>query len=449
MKNLLIGVYVLYIFAGCENKVNKADTKILTDQNLICRNQQKLTDVIIYDVFSPPVTSRIYAYTSLASYEALRFIKSGYPSIAEKLHGFPVMPVPEKNKSYNYLLAATKAFFTVAEKVTFSKDTLINYETKVFDDFRSALDTNTFNNSIAFGELIGNKILERTKVDNYQETRGMAKFLGSNETGKWRPTPPDYLDAAEPNWSMIRTLAVDSASQISCPRPPEYDTSRSSEFFKNVNEVYTIGKSLTDSQKMIARYWDDNPFVTEHSGHLMFGNKKVTPVGHWMGIATLACQIKNADALETAKTYVLTSVAMYDVIITCWQEKFRSQVIRPITVINENIDHNWQPFLQTPPFPEHSSGHSGISSAAATILTKRFGENFAFKDTTEKKYIGMVRSFQSFEQAAQEASISRVYGGIHYRSGIDAGIVQGKSIGEYVYDKIDGKGDKANVGKSG
>ncbi len=168
---------------------------MLTDQNLIYSNVNQLTDVIIYDVFSPPVSSRIYAYTALAFYETIRFSKPGYNSITEKLNGFPKMPSPEKDKKYNYLLAATKAFFTVAEKVTFSKDTLINYETKVYDDFEALLDTGTYNRSIAFGELIGNKILERTKVDNYKETRGMAKFLGSNATGKWRPTPPDYLDA--------------------------------------------------------------------------------------------------------------------------------------------------------------------------------------------------------------------------------------------------------------
>ncbi len=438
MRFLFLCLLVLQLIYGC-NTTHTADQKVLTDQKIIYKNVNQLTDVIIYDVFSPPVSSRIYSYTALAFYEAVRFNKPGYYSITQRLHGFPQMPLPEKGKNYNYLLAATKAFFTVAEKITFSKDTLINYETNVYNNFHAVLDTGTYNRSMAFGESVGNRILERTKVDKYKETRGMAKFLGSNEAGKWRPTPPDYRDAAEPNWSMVMPLAVDSASQISCPRPPEYDTTKNSTFFKNVTEVYTINKTLTDSQKTIATYWDDNPFVTEHSGHLMFGNKKVTPVGHWIGITTLACQMKNIDAVEAAKTYALTTVAMYDVIITCWKEKFRSQVIRPITVINENIDRYWQPFLQTPPFPEHSSGHSGISAAAATILTKRFGDNFAFLDTTEKPYIGMVRNFKSFYQASQEASISRVYGGIHYRSGINAGAIQGRDIGEYVYNKLSAK----------
>jgi hypothetical protein len=168
----------------------------------------------------------------------------------------------------------------------------------------------------------------------------------------------------------------------------------------------------------------------------MYGNKKITPVGHWIGITGIACKMKNLDAVETAKTYTLTSTAIFDAIITCWREKFISNQIRPITVINELLDRNWQPFLQTPPFPEHTSGHSGISASAATVLTTKFGDNFAFEDTSDLAYIGMKRSFKSFNQAAQEASLSRVYGGIHYRSGVDAGALQGREIATYVLNKL-------------
>jgi hypothetical protein len=303
--------------------------------------------------------------------------------------------VPEKDKPYNYLLAATKAYFTVAEKITFSADTLNNYQEKVFDDFKSLLDPEIYSRSVAFGSSIGQKILERTTVDNYKQTRGMPKFLGSDEPGKWRPTPPDYLDAAEPYWSMILPLATDSSSEFKCPLPLPYSTDKKSGFYADLNEVYTIGANLTDSQRLIAKYWDDNPFVIEHSGHLMYGNKKITPVGHWIGITGIACKMKNTDAVETAQIYAATSVAMFDVIVTCWKEKFNSQQVRPITVVNELIDRNWQSYLQTPPFPEHSSGHSGISASAATVLTHKFGDNFAFEDTSDLAYIGMKRYFTS------------------------------------------------------
>jgi membrane-associated phospholipid phosphatase len=127
---------------------------------------------------------------------------------------------------------------------------------------------------------------------------------------------------------------------------------------------------------------------------------------------------------------------MHDVLISCWDQKYKYQHLRPITVINELIDRNWQPFLQTPPFPEHSSGHSGISASAATVLTRLFGDNIAFEDTSDLPFIGMKRRFQSFNQAAQEASMSRVYGGIHYRTGVDAGAIQGQRVGEVVVQRL-------------
>jgi hypothetical protein len=430
---LFLAIVGSLFFSACSKK---ADRKILTDQNILHKNMKQLTEVIIQDMFSPPVSGRIYCYTSLAAYEALKYDKKGYNSLTAQLHGFDPMPVPESNKKYNFLLAATKAFFTVAEKITFSKDSLIQYENNLYPSFESLLDKETFDRSMSFGDSVGKIVLKRAAHDNYKETRGMAKFLGSNDAGKWRPTPADYLDALEPNWGMIKPLAIDSAEEIQCPAPPAFSTDTTSEFFKYMKEVYTITSNLTDSQRTIAKYWDDNPFVIEHSGHLMFGNKKITPVGHWIGITGIACKKTNANAVKTAEAYALTSTAIFDVIDACWKIKYKYNHIRPVTVINELIDRGWQPFLQTPPFPEHSSGHSGISATAATVLTNIFGDNFAFEDTSDLEYIGMKRSFKSFMDAANEASISRVYGGIHYRTGINAGATQGREVGAYVTNKF-------------
>jgi hypothetical protein len=434
MRKILFAVCVLFVFGACHKK-EKSDPALLTSADLLHNNVDKLTEVIIHDIFSPPVSSRIYTYANLAAYEAVRFQKPGNPSYAAELNGFPAMPQPEAGKSYNYLLAATRAFFTVGEKVTFTTSILKSYEDSVYAQFAAQLDEATYNNSVQFGESIGKKILERAAKDQYKETRGMPKFTGSFTEGKWRPTPPDYMDASEPNWFQIQPLTLDSASQIQCPAPPVFSKDTASAFFKTAKEVYTITTNMTEEQQEIARYWDDNPFVVEHSGHLMYGSKKITPVGHWIGITALACKAKKADAVDAARAYVLTSTAIFDVIITCWKSKFVYEHIRPITVINEMIDPNWQPYLQTPPFPEHSSGHSGISAAAATVLTKLFG-SFPFDDTSEEQYIGMKRSFQSFTQAAQEASISRVYGGIHYTTGVDAGAIQGQRVAEHVLAKL-------------
>ncbi|GAC1586670.1 MAG: hypothetical protein NVS3B19_05280 [Ginsengibacter sp.] len=439
MKWTLLYLSFILVFTGCQEKFKTP--KLLDDPEVLRVNMKQLTEVVIQDMFSPPVSSRIYCYTSLAAYEAIKFDKPGSISITNSLNGFEPMPLPDKNKKYNYLLAATRAFFTVAEKITFSKDSLIKYENGLYPKFQAVMDESTYKNSIAFGEQVGSTILNRSKSDMYKETRAMPKFLGSNEPGQWRPTPTDYLDALEPNWSKIKPLALDSSAEIKCPAPPKYSMDKTSEFYKRMNEVYQMTTHLSDSQKVIARYWDDNPFVIEHSGHMMFGNKKITPVGHWIGITGIATKIRRSNEVETARAYALTSIAMFDVIISCWDTKYKYNHIRPITVINEFMDQSWQPFLQTPPFPEHSSGHSGISASAATVLTKLYGDNFAFRDTSDLEYIGMQRDFNSFLQAANEASISRVYGGIHYRTGVDAGAYQGRQVGEFVLRKFFGNMD--------
>ncbi len=407
------------------------------DAQLQHNNQHQLTEVIIYDGFTPPVASRIYVYSSLAAYEAVRYLDPKSVSIAEKLNGFGKMPVPEKGMVYDYSLASLKAFFTVVRNVkVFSVDSLKAYEEKNYKAYEALMDKSAYDRSIAFGDTIAKAILARAKKDGYAASRGKEKFLGSNDPGMWRPTPPDYLDGVEWCWNTMKSMTLDSASQFMPPRPPAFSKDPKSEFYKYAKEVYDINKGLTEEQKTIAKYWDDNPFVIEHSGHMMFANKKITPGGHWMGIAGIASALTKADPVKTARAYALTAVAMFDGFIACWDEKYRSKVVRPVTVINEWFDPHWAPFLQTPPFPEYTSGHSTISAAAATVLTDLFGPAITFKDTVDLKYIGMQREFNSFYQAADEASISRVYGGIHYRTGVDAGGAQGRQVGVWVLTKL-------------
>jgi PAP2 superfamily len=163
---------------------------------------------------------------------------------------------------------------------------------------------------------------------------------------------------------------------------------------------------------------------------LMFANKKITPGGHWMGIAAIACRKTNADAVKTAQAFSLTSIALLDAFISCWDAKYFYEYVRPITLINGWMNREWNSFLQTPPFPEYTSGHSTISGASSEVLTSLFGDNFAFHDNSDSAYIGMTRDFSSFRQAADEASISRLYGGIHYRLSLDTGIAHGAMVGK-------------------
>lgn len=433
VKEFLVFSGLMCLIAGCSTK----EPARLDEAEILHQNQDMLTQVIIYDVFSPPVASRIYAYSSLASYEAVRFAEKGSTSIAERLNGFGKMPQPVAGKTYNYTLAATKAFFTVVRKVrVFSVDSLVNYENAVYQKFGQSLDDSTYQRSIAFGDSVAARVLARASADGYTKSRGKPKYLGSAEPGKWRPTPPDYLDGVEWCWNDMLPMAMDSASQFMPPKPPAFSRDTASAFYRGAYEVFAVGKNLTEEQIQIARFWDDNPFVIEHSGHLTVGKKKITPGGHWMGIAAIAAKQTKAGAVKTAQGYALTAVALYDAFIACWDEKYRSSVVRPVTVINEFIGKDFVPFLQTPPFPEYPSGHSSITASASTVLAHLYGESFAFQDTSDLRYIGMQRHFNSFQEAAAEASVSRLYGGIHYRNSVEEGARQGKKVGQHIISRL-------------
>jgi len=229
---------------------------------------------------------------------------------------------------------------------------------------------------------------------------------------------------------------LDSSSQFR-PKPPfRFDMTTGSPFFRQANEVFETGKRLTDEQRRIVAFWDDNPYVMHVQGHTMFATKKATPGGHWIGITAIAARKAGADLMRSAAAYARTAIALADGFVSCWDEKYRSNLVRPETVINAYLDERWQPALQTPPFPEYTSGHSVISAAAATVLTDEFGGGFAFDDGTAVAYGLPVRSFTSFEQAAAEAAISRLYGGIHYRMAIEEGAVQGRKVGELVVRRV-------------
>jgi hypothetical protein len=229
---------------------------------------------------------------------------------------------------------------------------------------------------------------------------------------------------------------LDSSNQF-VPQPPyEFSLEENSPFYQEMMEVYKVVKDVDEEKKAIASFWDCNPYVMNITGHVMFATKKITPGGHWMGITKIASILDSADLMKSSHAYTKTSIALADGFISCWDEKYRSNLIRPETIINRNIDQNWTPTLQTPPFPEYTSGHSVISTAAANALTDVFGDNFSFVDSTEVKYGLPSRKFNSFIEASQEAAISRLYGGIHYRRAIEEGVWQGNKIGDLLRKKL-------------
>jgi hypothetical protein len=417
---------------------NPKKTGQINEDELPHQLVKKLTNIIVVDIFSPPVASRIYANTSIALYEAIRFNEEGSASISAKLKGFEPMPVPEKGKTYNFSIAAIQSFCETAKKVTFSAPEITKYQDSMIAVYASGLDEEVVKQSIAFGQKVADVVAKRLGKDNYKETRGFDRFeVKTNDETRWVPTLPDYADGLEPHWPKMLTMAIDTSSQIQADPYPAYSKDTTSDFFKEMKEVYTISKNRTEEQTDITLFWDDNPFVSQHKGHVMFQDKKMTPPGHWMAITQKACKIKSANDVTSAKAYAYTSVGMYDAFISCWYVKYSTVRIRPQTAIQRLLEEKWTSFIQSPPFPEYTSGHSTISSTAAEMLTHLFGDGVAFTDSSELEYNLPVRSFKSFREAALEASVSRVYGGIHYRSGCEGGSKQGKKVAEVILTKLD------------
>ena len=255
--------------------------------------------------------------------------------------------------------------------------------------------------------------------------------------GRWVPTPPAYSDAAEPHWNEIRTIVMDSASQFIPPPPPTFDIkNKNSKYYQEVMAIKNAVDSLTPEQEHIATFWDDNPFKLNVSGHVMFSTKKFSPPGHWMGIVGIAAEKDKADFPKTVYAYAITSIALFESFIQCWDEKYRHNTARPETVINKYIDPEWRPLLQTPPFPEYTCGHSTGSSSTAEALTHVFGDNFSFTDTTELEFGIKSRSFKSFRDAAIENNWARFYGGIHFHNSCIVSTEYGRKVGELVVTKL-------------
>ena len=292
-------------------------------------------------------------------------------------------------------------------------------------------------NTIAYADTVSAAIMSWSKRDNYAETRSATKYNVIDSPGRWVPTPPAYASAMEPHWNLIRPVVLDSATQFVPPPPYAFDVkNKNSDYYKEVMAIKKATDSLTAEQKHIAEFWDDNPFKLNVSGHVMFGTKKFSPPGHWMSITGIAAEKAKADYGTTVQAYALTAISLFDAFIQCWDEKFRHNTARPETVINKYFDPNWVPYLQTPPFPEYTCGHSTISSAAAEVLTGMFGDNFSFTDSTELEFGIQNRSFTSFRNAAIENNWARFYGGIHFHHSCLVSNEYGKKVGELVMTKL-------------
>ncbi len=436
MKKMLVFI-LLYFSSALINGQALRWQKSIEDPSYLHQAIKEITDVIVHDIYSPPVASRIYAYVTIAAYEAAHFSDEKYLSFAGQLHGLTTLPNPSKNKAYNYNLAAVNASLLVAQSMVISEEKITAFQSAILDQFKSSgMPADVFDSSIAFSKKIAAHIIAWAATDQYTQTRSLSKYPVGNDPASWKPTPPAYIKAIEPHWDKLRTFIIDSAQQFKPPAPTPFSNDTNSLFFKEAKEVMEKGIGLSPSQIEIANFWDCNPFKMNVNGHVMYATKKISPGGHWINITALACKKTNASLMQSAEAYACLSIVLADGFISCWDEKYRSKVVRPETYINQYINAGWLPLLQTPPFPEYTSGHSVISAACSVMLTTMFGDNFAYSDSTEVEFKLPVRQFTSFKEAAKEAAISRFYGGIHYMPSITNGFTEGEKIGQFIIQKL-------------
>ena len=366
MKKISWLFIALITLACTPNTAYKTELK---DPELFQSAVKNLSDIIVYDIFSPPVASRVYMYPTIAAYEIMaQAYPTQYTSLAGQLNGLTDSPILQENVAPE--LAALYAYNTIGKTLIFSEDKMEAFQEKLAEKIKMmGVPRSVRKASKDYADNMVEHILEWAKKDLYNQTRTYPKYTILEEEKFWKPTPPDYMDGIEPHWNKIRTLVLDSASQYQPKDPLTFDLTKGSPFQKQLQQVYEIGDGLSEEQIEIAKFWDCNPYVTHHRGHAMFATKKITPGGHWIGITAIATRKAKSDFAATINAYTHVSVALFDAFISCWDEKWNTLVVRPETLINKHYDEEWLPLLQTPPFPEYTSGHSVISRASAVVLT--------------------------------------------------------------------------------
>jgi hypothetical protein len=433
MKKILFSFLLIIVVGSC-----KTEKSPELSSREITKVIDEMTEVMIHDVTNPPLAARFFTYVCLAGYEVISQNDNAYRSMHGVLNDYPIMEKPKDISGFSTDLSAVLAMLKTAQKMQPSGKQLEKLEKQLLDSCRTVgFSDDVIESSAKYAIEISKQVLKYVKADKYNRISNYPRYTPSGKPGTWYPTPPGYFAPVEPYFKTVRPFTLDSAAQFKPIPPTAYSTDKKSAFYRLLEQNQKEGgNTLSEEHRQIAAFWDCNPFALENDGHMMVGLKKISPGAHWMGITGIACAKAKKSFAESLKIYTSVAIGLTDGFICCWDEKYRSDRVRPETAIRKLIDPDWKPFLQTPPFPEYLSGHSTISSVSEVILTHYFGDNFAYTDTVEERYGLKARPFRSFREAAIEAGLSRFYGGIHFMDAIDQGRAQGLKVGEWVVNKV-------------
>lgn len=374
--------------------------------------------------FTPPVASRAFAYAGLTLYEAVVGGSRDYAS----LQPLPDLPPLPNHSGLAWPIVANAALaeafrllFTPTSSA--NRTAIYNLEASLDRRHRRGAVGSSLNASVEHGRIIADQVFGWSTHDGAHEAH-LNNFPHERVLpigpGLWTPTPPGYSAAMQPTWGTNRCLALTTASDCPPGEPTPYSQDTSSQFFTEAVEVYETTETLSTEQSAIAWFWSDDPITT------------ATPPGHLISIATQVLRASNSSLMAAAETYAKLGVALADSFIACWHAKYQYNLLRPVSFVRAQVDSHWLPLLPTPPFPEYPSGHSVQSGAGFTVLADLFGDGLPFTDYTHDERAMTPRHFDSFTHAAEEAAISRLYGGIHYRPAIEHGLEQGRCIGQVV-----------------
>jgi len=378
--------------------------------------------------YSPPVASRSFGYLGVTAFEAAVGGSDNLVSLAGQLHGLKSVP-PREEGAYDETIVISAAMsdavlYYFGNTGPTGQRAIKAAQKKWRANAVEGVDPDVVVRSETFGKAMARAIYDWSLADGGAVVTNMGfpeKLDLPKGEGKWVPTSPIRQQQFPllPDWGNNRTFASPSGAACATPGNPPYSVEPNSKFYMEAVEVYETAKNSTAEQKDIARFWSDDPMLS------------MTPPGHWISIALQIAQRSNLPLDENVDLLARMGVALSDAFVGCWHDKYVYNLVRPVTYIKQVIDPKWDPLLNTPPFPEYPSGHSTVSGAMDAVLTGFFGDNYAFEDKTGSPDGRNPRMYKSFHEAAEEAGISRLYGGIHFRSAIVDGLAQGRCIGQY------------------
>ncbi|MFO0937321.1 MAG: phosphatase PAP2 family protein [Gemmataceae bacterium] len=389
-------------------RFERLETRDLPSSNVVLDWDAAMLQAIRTTKTPPPIASRALAMESLAVYDAVALINRSTTV-------FPVDGLPKRapNDAIDAVSAAAAAY-TVSSALFPTQQSAFQ---SVWQGYLSTLpqkNSPAVSSSITFGTAVGQAVLASRSHDG---STTVIPYVPGTAPGDWVPTPPANAPALLPNWGNVTPFVLTSGSEFLPPAPPALNSPL---YLKDLAQVQSLGSSTsttrTADQTQIARFWDDS-------------GGSATPPGHWNQIAAQVIINHPGTLLRDAQVFAALNTAMADSAIAAWNAKYTYNDWRPVTAIRQTQnDPTWSSLITTPPFPTYVSGHSTFSGAAATVLTGYFGSHTSFTIGSDL-LPGVTRSFTSFAVAAQEAGMSRIYGGIHYQFDNLAGLALGGTIG--------------------